>query len=276
MNLLIANFCSSNRLVRTLCVSLSLVSGLFVTAAIAGSGTGSTIPLSDTPLFSPTSVPGNVLLTLSVEYPTALSEGNSAKFNPATTTYIGYFDPNLCYTYVYDSTVSITNYFSETGDDGDYFKPTSRAGTNATCSGQWSGAFLNWATMQTIDPFRWALTGGFRSVDTPTKTILKKAWASGDGGSGEFQNSGSGQARTWDPSINIQNYIPFATSTFQMRIWGLGTRMEFTATAPFDGNNQSVNTYTAANAPDIPWDGTFSNLNGANLYSLKVRVLGFC
>ena len=45
-------------------------------------------------------------------------------------------------------------YSSATSDaSGSYFQPASLAtGTNKhTCSGQWSGNFLNWATMQTID-----------------------------------------------------------------------------------------------------------------------------
>jgi type IV pilus assembly protein PilX len=67
--------------------------------------------------------------------------------------------------------------------------PACRRATGAnkhTCAGQWSGNFMNWATMQTIDPFRWALSGGYRSVDTTSETILEKAWGSTQGFSGNF------------------------------------------------------------------------------------------
>ena len=50
----------------------------------------------------------------------------------------------------------------------------------------WSGNYLNWAATQTIDPFRWAMTGGYRVVDTPSLTLLEKAWASGQGGTANF------------------------------------------------------------------------------------------
>src|SRR3546814_3416373 len=40
---------------------------------------------------------------------------------------------------------------------------------------EWSGNYLNWAATQTIDPFRLALTGGYRVRDTATETWLEKA-----------------------------------------------------------------------------------------------------
>ncbi len=74
------------------------------------------------------------------------------------------------------------------GSDG-YFRPLGKAGTNYTCFGAWSGHFLNWATMQGADIFRWALTGGNRSTDTPrsftdggsAQTILERAFAAAQG-----------------------------------------------------------------------------------------------
>lgn len=110
------------------------------------------IDLADQPLFSSVSVPGNLLLTLSVEYPTANSIAYVGAYTPGTK-YLGYFDPLKCYTYQYDANT----------DSNNYFIPAAAADSNYQCAsgkGYWSGAFLNWATMQTIDPFRWALTGG--------------------------------------------------------------------------------------------------------------------
>src|SRR3546814_11626122 len=48
---------------------------------------------------------------------------------------------------------------------------------NRTWAGakEWSGNYLNWAATHTIDPFRLALTGGYRVRDTATETWLEKA-----------------------------------------------------------------------------------------------------
>ncbi|HET9643340.1 MAG TPA: PilC/PilY family type IV pilus protein [Burkholderiaceae bacterium] len=73
------------------------------------------------------------------------------------------------------------------GDDdysNSYFTPYSAA-SGHTCSSSsavplWSGNYLNWASMQTLDTFRWVLTGGYRSTDTVTTTILSKTYAARD------------------------------------------------------------------------------------------------
>lgn len=153
--------------------------------------------LADAPVLSSAPVPGNLALALSVEFPTALvaaHPGNSSAYTPATE-YIGYFDPNKCYRY--DST-------------GQYFQPDGPVATpNATrtCVGKWSGNFLNFATMQTIDPFRWALTGGYRAqgFDTETITVLQRAWSSNQG-SNNHPDRGI-------PPAYIAGATPFTTGT---------------------------------------------------------------
>ena len=122
------------------------------------------VNLSDAPIFSNTSVPGNLALALSVEYPTAISVANLGDYVHSTK-YLGYFDPEKCYDYSYDKKTP----------DNSYFQPAGKA-SNHTCSGKWSGNFMNWVAMPTIDPFRWALTGGYRATDTESLTILQKAY----------------------------------------------------------------------------------------------------
>jgi hypothetical protein len=126
------------------------------------------VVLADQPVFAGGNVPGNLALTLSVEFPTAISVANLGNYVD-NMTFAGYFDPVKCYTYMYNSATPAAS----------YFQPTSFAtGPNShQCTGLWSGNFMNWATMQTIDPFRWALSGGYRSVDQAGLTILEKAWA---------------------------------------------------------------------------------------------------
>ena len=53
--------------------------------------------------------------------------------------------------------------------------------TNHYCSGNWSGNFLNWATMTRIDTIRRLLYGGMRSTDSTTSTILERAYFPPDG-----------------------------------------------------------------------------------------------
>jgi len=72
--------------------------------------------------------------------------------------YIGYFDSKKCYDFGNGTTG-----FSGTGR----FNP-SAAGTGAyghMCAGNWSGNFMNWATMARIDIIRKVLYGGRRIVD---------------------------------------------------------------------------------------------------------------
>jgi type IV pilus assembly protein PilY1 len=150
------------------------------TAALASAflgmpGLAGAASLADQPVFATSNVPGNLALTLSVEWPTASRTAHTAAYSSAST-FLGYFDPAKCYSYVVDATANETN----TGDKS-FFNPTA-VGTNRKCDGtKWSGNFLNWAATATIDPFRWAMTGGRRVVDTATDTILEKGYHAGQG-----------------------------------------------------------------------------------------------
>lgn len=144
--------------------------------ALGSAMVASAIPLANQPVFSTSEVPGNLALALSVEWPTASRTAHVGNYS-SDTNYLGYFDPAKCYLYQVDETANGVS----TTDKGDssYFYPAGAA-TNRTCTGanddKWSGNFLNWASTATIDPFRWAMTGGRRVVDTATTTILEKAW----------------------------------------------------------------------------------------------------
>jgi type IV pilus assembly protein PilY1 len=74
--------------------------------------------------------------------------------------YFGYFDPFKCYDY-------------DTSDNR--FEPTSNSATRY-CSGEWSGNFLNWASMTRMDAVRRILYGGKRVVDSETQTVLERAY----------------------------------------------------------------------------------------------------
>lgn len=159
----------------------------------AGGALADVTPLADTPIVTNSQVPPNVMMTLSVEWPT----GVVAAYNDNTSTtagyecpgrdsgvgacffmnrtYLGYFDPAKCYSY--DTTKG-------------YFLPKDFPdATTKSCSGKagtWSGNYLNWATMHALDSFRYAMTGGDRYVDTATETVIEKSRHTGQGGHGQF------------------------------------------------------------------------------------------
>jgi type IV pilus assembly protein PilY1 len=176
---------------------------------------------SQQPLSAGGNVPGNLVLTPSVEWPTLVSVANIQENYSPTETYVGYFDSEKCYLYNYSAT-----------EANRYFYPTSMAAAGRVCSSalkQWSGNFMNWATTQTIDPFRKALTGGFRSTDTVGTTILQKAHHSGQGGTGIFPD------RTVDVPM-ASNATP-ATGDFvriRTRISGRGHQMTFGSRTSLD------------------------------------------
>lgn len=74
-------------------------------------------------------------------------------------TYYGYFDSFKCYSY---------------SGTSNRFEPTA-TNTDKYCTGNWSGNFLNWATMTRMDVVRKVLYGGHRSTDTATSTVLERA-----------------------------------------------------------------------------------------------------
>lgn len=104
--------------------------------------------------------------------------------------YYGYFDATKCYLYA-----------------NSRFEPD----TNATVvderyecggSGQWSGNFLNWATMTRLDVVRKMLYGGQRQVDSATDTVLQVARLSRDSHSFVKYYRGT----------DIRKYTPFTTA----------------------------------------------------------------
>lgn len=150
-------------------IALALLLGVLPAAgalrAATTATTGpSTIDIAQAPLFgSNLNIHGNLLLTLSVEFPTVGAAYRSGTYDPNLKGgYVGYFNPDKCYTYT--GTAS-NGYFVIGGD----------AAADHSCSGMYSGSFMNWATASAIDMLRYALTGGDRIVDTATQTVLQRA-----------------------------------------------------------------------------------------------------
>ena len=211
---------------------------LLAAAAMPG-GAATTVDLADKPLFSTVSVPGNLILALSVEWPTATTPAYpSTTAYSAGSSFLGYFDPEKCYSYtvVNSGTKAAPDYSSS------YFAPSGKASSHV-CGGSsaWSGNYLNWSSMQTLDAFRWVLTGGYRSVDTESQTILTKTYAGFD--SSVMPN------KLLDGSSAVRGATPLNWSALATKLRNLGTAMHFTKD---DGNlDGSVVDYTGQSANDL-------------------------
>ena len=227
--------------------------------------------LVDQPLATSLVPPANLLLSLSVEWPTGVVQayndetdgtgcpgrdsGRSAcYFDPieratrvnalnvgsptydavGSMPYIGYFDPYKCYSYNGGAA-----YFQPVGSTQGYSaahrydsQPT---GSRAHCNGAWSGNFLNWATMQTIDMFRWAMTGGDRRIDTGATTVLQKAAHDGSGGLNQFPIKQIGKAFNTVPVTRPADVTPYGWSQLYLQVSGLNTRMRVSSSSSMSG-----------------------------------------
>ena len=231
-------------------LSRALLGGLLVGSFVQAAGA---VTLADRPLFSSTNVPGNLMLALSVEWPTANTPAylSTTAYNN-TTAYLGYFVPTKCYRYVYVSTNASLSYFTP-------HSAVSGTGTCATTATThlWSGNYLNWAAMQSLDIFRWALTGGDRVVDTTTETILEKTRESNQASAGVFADKSV-------PGGLATTITPFAAATLTSRGRGMGTFVQFStpdtsATCTFDVNSSRAVQFTCT-----PFAGTPLTCSTAN------------
>lgn len=213
--------------------------------------------LSDSPLFLQSAVPPNVLFSLSVEYPTA----NTAAYQgtndySGTNTYLGLFDPDKCYTY------NSTN---------NWFSPAAQA-SNHACSGQWSGNFLNWASMTGLDEFRYAMTGGNRYVDTATQTVLQRAYQSGQGGTGNFPQKTYQGATATPFAANIALTIDNQGLGTQMRVSDSGSTTADCSSPTLSAGTFSCNLATRTTPAET---GTCNNWTGTGTQTNPYRCSSF-
>lgn len=235
------------------------------TALMATGATAAKTPLADQPI-AIADVPANVLLALSVEFPTAITRAHRRdkdEFKPELRKYLGYFDPKKCYTYA-------DGYFQPVGfTDGNYACNNDRRENN------WSGNFMNWATMQGIDTFRWVLTGGLRITDTPKqfagasgsplgKTILQRAFASKqpDNDEGYLKKNFPDRSLRGD-LVKSYTGLPekFHGKTLWIRNGGMGVQVRFGYQASEDSINSRPWQIGARPPSDYPIAEQIETLN---------------
>ena len=236
-------------------VALLQATGGMVLLCLVSSSPPAVAAVAQAPLESGIKVPGNLVLVPSVEFPTIISAANLGGY-VATTRYVGYFDPDKCYRYHYASQ-----------EPERHFAPIG-ARSGAGCTGKaWDGRFLNWAATQTIDPFRKALTGGYRVRDTETETWLEKADFSVKERSTNFPTRRLPAVGSTASLVHAST--PAAWGSIQLRVHGLGARMFFTGSGPID----TAEAATAYN-PDDPRQPLAEGPGGdmGRIYEVSVRV----
>ena len=142
--------------------------------------------------------------------------------------YYGYFDSYKCYEYSTASTDPRFNPISKTSDK--------------TCDGQWSGDYLNYLTMSRMDTMRKVLYGGYRSIDSPTETVLQRVYVPQD-------------AHSWGKeytSIAVDGYDIHKYTPFYQPSTGLTLRHLFASTTLSD-NGTPILRYALNNTHRI-WD----------------------
>lgn len=193
-------------------------------AVVCALPANSDVPIDQAPLYVGKQVPGNLALVPSVEFPTVINQANLGGYDSGRA-YMGYFDSAKCYEYAYSDAESERHFYPV------------RAASSHQCSAadqEWSGNYLNWAATQTIDPFRLALTGGYRVKDTPTETWLEKARHDRNS---MYANRGL--------SSGVSLATPATWSSLWIRIQGLGNKM-YIAPANADLSSATVTPYNPA------------------------------
>lgn len=175
-----------------------------------------------------------------------------------TIDYYGYFDSKKCYTYT-------TN---------NRFEPTASAvGTNKHyCTSQWSGNFLNWATMTRMDVVRKLLYGGKRSKDTSDLTVLERQYLPTDAHAFAKYYNGS-DLNQLTPFVEGTDYNitpPQATSTSSQSIPSSGdSDREFTTSLSVNLGDQ-VKVYNTADPTKWMIGGVKSTGSG----TIKITIPG--
>lgn len=130
--------------------------------------------------------------------------------------YLGYFDPKKCYTY-----------------SSGRFVPSGATTSTYQCTSKWSGNFLNWAGMTAIDMLIKTMSGGNRTTDTTSETVVQRARKTNSDGWFPYKYLNS--------SINVapSTVTPFSSSTLIIYNTDFGLRVGTTR----NGARDSSTTY---------------------------------
>lgn len=196
--------------------------------------------ISNEPLFLAGSTPPLVMLNISKDHQLSYKayndysdldgDGVAETTYKNTIDYYGYFDSKKCYSY-------------STGNNR--FVPIALAtgANNHYCTGQWSGNFLNWASMTRVDAVRKLLYGGMRAngsnpADTNTLTVLERHYLPTDAHAFAKYYNGADVA-SLTPFSGVAATPPIGSSTTSRSI-GSGSRTFSTTLAASVGDQIKV------------------------------------
>jgi type IV pilus assembly protein PilY1 len=175
---------------------------LFLTLLFSSISYSATLNISQVPLFLTEEATPLTMIVMGRDHKLYYEAYNNAsdldgdgaldiRFKPDIT-YFGYFDSNKCYSY-----------------GSNRFQPVTLAsGALKTCSGNWSGNFLNYLTTSRIDALRKVLYGGYRYSDGTSTTILERAYIPQDA-----HSWGAEYRSVAIDGYNISNYTPLSAPT---------------------------------------------------------------
>jgi type IV pilus assembly protein PilY1 len=236
---------------------LNLSRMVFLAVCLLSTQTNATnLSVADAPLYTVQDVPPMMMLVMGRDHTLYYEAYNDAsdldddgdldiKFTPSIS-YEGYFDPDKCYSY-----------------DSGLFSPDNVA---ATCSGLWSGNFLNYLTMTRMDVLRKVLYGGYRSTDSTTSTILERSFIPQD-------------AHSWAKAYtsedidgyDIADYTPFSVpNSGEQHFFGSVTYTS-TTSVPVLRVRQNVS-YTSSDWGVWSWASTERPVLNASGTDYTVRV----
>ena len=167
-------------------IGKKILYGMFAFSCLSAFAAPSPVALSNIPLYAGGgTLHPNLLLDLSVEFPTVKSAYTNSNDYDRSVEYLGYFNAKKCYVngtskiFIKDKNNNTINRTVSVSDlTSGYFSVSQNADVNHECpaSTSFSGNFMNWASSSSTDMLRLALTGGDRVVDTSTQTILQRAY----------------------------------------------------------------------------------------------------
>ncbi|MEP7312678.1 MAG: PilC/PilY family type IV pilus protein [Pseudomonadota bacterium] len=213
--------------------TLSLGGAALVSFVAIGNALAAPLNIKDSPLFLDETPPPLNMLVMSRDHRMYYEAYNDASdlnndgvidtgYKPDQIEYFGYFDSHICYSY-----------------GGGVFVP---AGTTAdkTCSGLWSGDWLNYVTTSRIDALRKVLYGGLRSTDNASTTVLQRAFIPQDA-----HSWGKEYESVARDGYDIGKYTPFGLPS-------PGTRHLFANTTPAGDAATTGNANAAINGVGLP------------------------
>lgn len=231
--------------------------------------TGFAVTIPNTPLVTQVSAKPMVMLVASKDHKLFFEAYNDAsdldgdgnldiRFKPSIK-YYGLFDYDTCYTYA-----------------SNLFTPSVAAGANGSCSGKWSGRWLNYVTTSRVDALRKVLYGGHREVDSTTQTVLRRAYIPQDGHSWAKEYTS-----ITNDGYKISDYTPLSEPTGSNRhFFGNLTRNAGTNCSTLDNcsnlapvlavvTNSTKRVWEWASKENPVLDGT----HGGSLTDYSVRVV---